>query len=500
MRGYEATHFQPEGAISVKKSSAKPRVSQLKLDLLPGKPILVDFDGEDVSGNGGLLLAGQLEKATGFLKKAAEQLDDHRTSSLIKHNLFEEVAQRVLQIVAGFAACSDSDVMRNDPALKMAVGRDPLSGDALASQPSQSRLENGRSFKELYRLSQWLVDYYIQCHRKPPKHLFLDFDGSAIETYGMQLNAFYRGGPYKKNMYFPLFVFDQNGWLLVAALRPGDQGEIEMALPVLKKLVKRLRKAWPRTRIAVRADGAFTSNAFYKWMDENNVQYVLGIKENHALAIETKYLRREAEKKFKRKLDEPRYKGKAGSKRKNAVQKELRSISNRKERCKRLKEFEARRVRCFGDFKYAARSWNKERRVIARCDYTDKGLEMRYVVTNIQNLTAREIYEEIYCKRALAELGIKNIKETRCTRLSCSQFKANMFRLLLHAMAYVVIHQIRLKFSTPRMSFEQFRRRFVSVAMRVQECRKEVWVTISKSYHAAKEFRLAAKRLGMARC
>jgi hypothetical protein len=75
-----------------------------------------------------------------------------------------------------------------------------------------------------------------------------------------------------------------------------------------------------------------------------------------------------------------------------------------------------------------------------------------------------------------------------------------MFRLLLHAMAYVVIHQIRLKFSTPRMSFEQFRRRFVSVAMRVQECRKEVWVTISKSYHAAKEFRLAAKRLGMARC
>jgi hypothetical protein len=480
----------------MKKSIANPRVSQLKLDLLPEKPILLNFDGEDVSGNGGLLLAGQLEKVTGFLKGASEQLNDHRTSSLIKHNLFEEVAQRVFQIIAGFAACSDSDIMRDDPALKMAVGWDPLSGDALASQSSQCRMENERSFKELYRLCQWLIDYYIQSHRKPPKHLFLDFDGSAIETYGMQLNAFYRGGPYKKNMYFPLFVFDQNGWLLVAALRPGDQGEIEMALPVLKKLVKRLRKAWPQTRITVRADGAFTSNDFYKWMDENNVQYVLGMKENHALQIETKFLRRETEKKFKRKLDEPMFKGKAGDKRKNTAQKELRSIADRKERSKKLKESEARRVRSFGDFTYAARSWNKERRVIARCDYTDKGLEMRYIVTNIQNRTAREIYEDIYCKRALAELGIKNIKETRCTRLSCSQFKANMFRLLLHAMAYVVIHQIRIKLTTPRMSFEQFRRRFVCVALRVQEYRNEVCVTISKSYHAAKEFRLVAKRLG----
>lgn len=480
----------------MKKSIANPRVSQLKLDLLPEKPILVNFDGEDVSGNGGLLLAAQLEKATGFLKEAADRLDDHRTSSLIKHNRFEEVAQRVFQIVAGYAACSDSDFLRDDPVLKMAVGRDPVSGEALASQPSQNRLENDRSFKELYRLAQWLVDYYIQCHRKPPKHLFLDFDGSAIETYGMQLNAFYRGGPYKKNMYFPLFVFDQNGWLLVAALRPGDQGEIEMALPVLKKLVKRLRAAWPQVRITVRADGAFTSNDFYKWMDENKVQYVLGLKENHALQIETKYLRRETGKKFRRKLSEPKYQGKTGDERKNAVQKELRSIADRKERSKKLKDAEARRVRSFGDFEYAARSWNRERRVIARCDYTDKGLEMRYIVTNIQNRTAREIYEDIYCKRALAELGIKNIKETRCTRLSCSQFKANMFRLLLHAMAYTVIHQIRIKLSTPRMSFEQFRRRFVSVALRVQEYRNEVFVTISKSYHAAKEFRLVAKRLG----
>ncbi|MBK9141572.1 MAG: transposase [Candidatus Melainabacteria bacterium] len=238
---------------------------------------MVSFDGEDITGNTGILLAAQVERLTGLLRGASSRLNDHRTQSLIMHSQFEEVAQRVYQILAGFAAGSDSNYLRNDPAVKMAVGRNPLTGEALASQPTQSRFENKRTYKELYKLSKWLVDYHIQCHPKAPKKLYLDFDGSASETFGVQLNAFYRGGPYQKNMYFPLFVFDQNGWLLVAALRPGDQGEVELAFPVLKRLVKRLREAWPRTQIIVRADGAYTSNELYKWMDDNGVKYVLGI-------------------------------------------------------------------------------------------------------------------------------------------------------------------------------------------------------------------------------
>ncbi|MBU6451045.1 MAG: transposase [Cyanobacteria bacterium REEB67] len=133
----------------VKKSTANSRVQQLTFDLLPQKPIELAFDGEDVSGSGGLLLAAQAEKFTGFLKGAAAQLTDHRTQSLIKHNTFEQVAQRVFQIMAGFPAGDDSDFRRHDPALKAAVGRNPLTGNDLASQPTQSRFENSRSYKEL---------------------------------------------------------------------------------------------------------------------------------------------------------------------------------------------------------------------------------------------------------------------------------------------------------------------------------------------------------------
>jgi len=297
-------------------------------------------------------------------------------------------------------------------------------------------------------------------------------------------------------MYFPLFVFDQNGWLLVAALRPGDQGEVELALPVLKRLVTRLREAWPRTQIIVRADGAYTSNALYKWMDDNGVKYVLGIKHNNALLAETKKLRRATEKKFKRRLNEPQFVGKHWKKRKNEKYKQIRSIRDPKERVEKMAAQQSRRVRLYGEFMYAAGSWDRERRVIARCDYTDEGLKMRYVVTNIRGTPASTVYEEIYCKRAVCELSIKNLKETGCTKMSCSQFKANMFRLLLHAMAYVLAHQVRLKLGRPRMSIGQLRKQLINVAAQIRETRTEVYVRISRAYHAAKEFRLVSKRLG----
>mgnify|MGYP001210441072 CR=1 FL=1 len=318
------------------KSIADQRIGQLKLDLLEIKPVEVDFDGEDVSGNGGALLIAQAERVTGLIAGATARFDDHRTGSLIKHNLFEQVFQRVLQIIAGLPATSDSDVLRSDAILKMGVGRNPITGKDLASQPTQSRTENARSFKELYRLCEWLVDYYIQCHPKPPKSITLDFDGSAIETYGLQLQAFYRGGPYKKFMYFPLFVFDQNGWLLVAALRPGDDGEVALSLPVLKRLVSKLRKAWPKIGITVRADGAFTDPEFYQWMDDHAVKFALGLKHNNVLLTYSKEARRAAEKKFKRAHGAPQFTGKKGKQRKLAAIKEIRATPKRDDRVQRL--------------------------------------------------------------------------------------------------------------------------------------------------------------------
>jgi hypothetical protein len=498
MRTYDGTILGQRGAVQVSKSNANQRVGQLRLDLPEVKPVVVSFDGGDVSGNGGVLLIAKAEKLTKLIAGAAACLEDSRTESLIKHNQREQVMQRVLQIISGYAATSDSGRLRSDPALKLAAGRNPVTGEDLASQPTQSRFENTRRGRELYRLCEWLVDYYIQCHRKRPKSLVLDFDGSAIETHGLQLHAFYRGGPYGKYMYFPLFVFDQHGWLLVAALRPGDDGEVSLSLPVLKRLVAKLRKAWPGLPITVRADGAFTDAAFYKWMDENNVKFVLGLKHNNALLTHSKAARQAAEKKFKRKFTAPRFMGKGGGKRKLAAIKEVRSTHDKATRAKGQEQLMSRRVRVFADFAYGARTWDRKRRVVCRIDFDDEGANVRYIVTNIQKFTAVQIYEGIYCKRSGVELWIKDIKETNCQRLSCSQFISNMFRLLLHALAYILLHQIRqqLPEHCRRLSIDHLRRQFINVPVQIVEDRVSVRVRVSATYFRAREFRLAAKRMG----
>jgi hypothetical protein len=225
---------------------------------------------------------------------------------------------------------------------------------------------------------------------------------------------------------------------------------------------------------------------------------VMGIKHNNSLLSKSRDERKKAKERFMRKFGEAQFKGRGGKKRKLDSMSAVRSIVEPKKRRQNFAAMQGRRVRVYGDFFYQAGSWDRERRVISRCDYTDEGHDVRYVVTNIRHYTASQIYEDIYCQRALAEMWIKNLKETRCTRLSCSQFKANMFRLLLHALAYLLIHQVRLRLPEhcQRMSVAQFQRNFVHVAVQVYERNDLVCFRIAQSYHAASAFRLASKRLG----
>lgn len=475
--------------------SAPQRIGQLQLEL-SDQPILLSFDGDDVSGNAGVLMAAQIEKLTGLIAGAAERLTDHRTQSLIKHTQFELIAQRVFQIMTGAAATADSDYLRHDPVLKAGVGRNPLSGNPLGSQPTNHRLETTRTYRELLWLGDWLIDYYIECHPKPPKRLILDFDGSSIEAYGLQLKAFYRGGPYQKFMYYPLFVFDSSGWLLVAALRPGDHGEVQFALPVLKRLVRKIREAWPDQRITIRADGAFTDPDLYKWLDDNGVDYVLGLKHNNTLLTHSKPYRKATERKFKRNFGTPEHTGRKGKKTRLADMKEARSEPNRKkrkEKCRRLN----RMVRVFGEFRYQARTWDRARRVICRCDFSDEGLHVRYILTNIEKTNAADLYQQLYCGRAVAEMWIKHIKETRCDRLSCSQFKSNAFRLYMHALAYILFHQIRMQIDADTsLSITSLRRFFINVPVHIKEMPFGSHFRISAAYSEARIFRLAMRRLG----
>jgi len=96
-----------------------------------------------------------------------------------------------------------------------------------------------------------------------------------------------------------------------------------------------------------------------------------------------------------------------------------------------------------GEFRYAADSWDIERRVITRLEYGSQGNNPRFIVTNLQG-DPTQLYERLYCQRGEAENRIKEAQlDLFGTRASCHRFIANQFRLLLAALAYTLMHRLR---------------------------------------------------------
>ena len=152
----------------------------------------------------------------------------------------------------------------------------------------------------------------------------------------------------------------------------------------------------------------------------------------------------------------------------------------------RRAEKDADKVRHFGDFRYAAKSWTVERRVIARIEATRQGSDSRFVVTNLTG-TPRWLYEVLYCGRGQAENLIKAHKlHLAPDRTSCSKATANQFRLLIHTAAYWLLHT--LKGLAPKTSFwrntqfDTLRLAFIKVAARVTERVTRIKVSLPSTY------------------
>src|SRR2546427_6338257 len=106
------------------------------------KPIVARFDLPHASSDGGLVLVKALDTAWGLTERLAACLDDAREPGKILHETRELLQQRVFGLCAGYADCNDAARLVHDPIHKLVLGRDPLSGLGLASQPTLSRFEN----------------------------------------------------------------------------------------------------------------------------------------------------------------------------------------------------------------------------------------------------------------------------------------------------------------------------------------------------------------------
>ena len=386
--------------------SIKNSTHELNLFGIKDKRIELNFSGDRISSDGGLLLLRELDNQLNLLSSASNCLHDGRDQRYIDHSVKELLTQRVFQIAAGYEDCNDCDDLRSDMIFKLCAGRLPQSDNDLASQPTMSRLENSVTNTDLLCLGKYLVDVFINSYSKAPSVIILDCDDTNNDTYGQQELAIFNNY-YNEYCYMPLHIYEGlSGKLITTILKPGRRNKQVNVARLLKKLIKHLRLQWPDTKIIVRGDSHFASQDFMDWtLNQPKVGFITGLAGNAKLHELAKVTSESAEREFKQ-YQKP--------------------------------------VKRYHSFMYKAGSWESYQRVIVKVEVSFMGTNIRYIVTNMNDFRARDLYEKGYCARGSAELRIKDHKlYLKSDRSSCSKFTANQFRLFLHSMAYILIHTLQ---------------------------------------------------------
>lgn len=420
---------------------------QLSFASLGPKDLVATFDGGRISSDAGGLLLREIDLRTGLIDRMDRSVLDPREPSKIRHLQAELLRQRIFAIALGYEDANDHATLRSDPILKAAVSRRPESSADLASQPTLSRLENRVSRTQLRRLSEALLDAYLAAHPGPRELIVLDIDSTDDPTHGRQQLSMFHGF-YDQHMFHPLLVFDGvTGHPLAAILRPGNAHASKGAAATLKRILPRLRRAYPDATILVRADAGFAVPALYKLLEEHGVRYVIGLVTNDRLRSQVTQLAADAEQAFER--------------------------THQKQRL-------------FTSFRYRADSWDRSRRVVAKVERLDKGLNTRFVVTNLAFDPAVQIYDGLYIGRGDAENRIKELKNhLKADRTSCHAFGANQFRLLLHTFAFVLLWHLRQSLAGTELAlatFETLRLKLLKIGARVRESCRRIVVSIASSY------------------
>jgi Transposase DDE domain group 1 len=379
--------------------------------------VVVKFDVPDASADGGAVLLKALDGQLGVTDAVANSLRDRRQPGKVQHEVIDLVRQRIFGLACGYADGNDAARLADDALHKLLLGRDPLAGPALASQPTLSRFENAIGPLTLTRLGHALADLVIGQHcarlQGRARRITIDVDPTDDPTHGQQEFAFFNGH-YDSWCYLPLLGFvtfndEAEQYLLFALLRPGTSPAKLGLRGRLRTLFGKLRAAFPGARLRVRLDGGFAGEDVLSFLEAEGVEYVVALGGNRRL-----------DKRARRLMGRARMLSKA-----TGVTAHL-----------------------FGETRYAAKKWRRQRRVIIKAEVVrhpgrPPKNNPRFVVTNLPQ-TPEHVYA-IYRERGDIENRIKELKDgLALDRLSCSRFRANQFRLLLTAAAYILFQALRL--------------------------------------------------------
>jgi Transposase DDE domain group 1 len=448
-----------------------------------GKQLRAAFDGHWLTDCGGAQLFAAVEDKFKIVESFSACIPDWRKpSKLVQYSIKHQVAQRSLLVFCGFEDAIDSNFKRSDMALSLALAA--TSGNPkMASQSQICILENKIKRATINSLHRWFLQHSIERHKdRTPQQIILDFDGSSVPTHGNQEGTAYHGY-YETNMYFPLFVFDQDGWLIACLLRHGSESEDKRIVSELKRITSELRMKWPKVRIILRADAGVYNPKICDWCEKNDVFYIFRIQSpphgGGGMRVHSDKAASLAEKEFLRAFRKERYKDSNISKSK--LEASIRKLSNKKKRRNKLAELDTRLSRVYHEFVYQSgmsdndkKRWKRPRRILVACTHDDWGGDRTFFVTNIVGGKPEEIIKQIYNRRGQMELSIGDMKVLKCTRLSCQSFLANQFRLFLHGLVYLFFLRLR-RLLPPRISpsIASLQKYFIRLPARITQTSRE---------------------------
>src|SRR3954466_2271195 len=309
------------------------------------KKVTAAFDGGRITSDGGVMLLAAVEKELGIAERLSSLIADPRNPLLVTHPVADILRARMLAIACGYEDADDLDHLRSDPGFKLACGRLPDSGSDLCSQPTVSRWENAPTQREVICLTNTMIDIYCESYGRPPRAVTLDIDDTVDVVHGQQQLSLFNAH-YDERCFLPIHVYDTATSRPVAVLlRPGKTPSGRELRGHLRRLLREIRRHWPRTHITIRGDSHYGRPEVMAWCDENGIDFVFGLAGNDVL----------------RRLVEP----------------EADDVRGR-----RAGEGAAV-VRRYTETRYGAKSWRAERRVAARIEATTQGLDIRYVVTSL---------------------------------------------------------------------------------------------------------------------
>jgi hypothetical protein len=393
--------------------------AQLHFPAIPGFTVRADFDGGALSTDFGALLLAGVERQSGLIARLADAIRDRRHPSYIDHSVDALLQQRIYQTACGYVDGNDANSLRRDPMFKLALGQAPLAdGNALASAPTFSRLENQCTRQDIYRLAKAFVEAFIASYAKPPAVIVLDMDHSEDRTHGQQELSFYNHH-YGSHCYLPLFLFEGlSGKLITAILRPGKRPTGKENAAIIKRVLRLIRQAWPDTHIVLRGDGHFANPELMALCDDDErLDFLFGLAGNKALSPKAAPLLKEARTLHR----------------------------TRGENARRTGSTPPTATRLYDDIDgYQAGSWPQAYRVVLKAEVMALGANPRFVVTSLTDPAPEALYRDLYCARGQDENYIKAVKNDLASdRTSDHAFLANHLRLFYACAAYGLIHSLR---------------------------------------------------------